>query len=434
MDTKFIEKRRRDVMDQMGGGVAILPTAPIRNRNRDVNFPFRPDSDFYYVTNFPEPEAVAVVVPGRANGEYILFCREKNADKEIWDGKRAGLQGAKDIYGADDAFPIDDIDEILPGLLENCDKVFYSMGRYREFDARLIGWVNEVRDKSRAGVKAPGEFVDLNHILHEMRLYKRPEDIRVMKRACKISAQAHKRAMQTCRPGMMEYEIEAELLYIFKRNGSAFPAYPPIVGGGANSCILHYTQNDAELKDGDLLLIDAGAEIDCYAADITRTFPVNGKFSGEQRAVYEIVLAAQLAAIDQVKPKNQWNNPHETAVRILTEGFVDIGLLKGSADDLISDETYKQFYMHRTGHWLGMDVHDVGDYKVDDIWRLLEPGMTMTVEPGVYIPAESKGVDARWWNIGIRIEDDVLVTREGNEVLTREVPKSIDDIEALMNQ
>jgi Xaa-Pro aminopeptidase len=434
MDGKFSENRRRDVMNQMGNGVAILPTAPIRNRNRDVNFPFRPDSDFYYVTNFPEPGAVAVLVPGRANGEYILFCREKDAEKEIWDGRRAGLQGAKDIYGADDAFPIDDIDEILPGLLENCDKVFYSMGRYQDFDTRLMGWVNEVREKSRTGVKAPGEFVDLNHILHEMRLYKRPEDIRVMKRACKVSAQAHKRAMQVCRPGMMEYEIEAELWYTFKRKGGAFPAYPPIVGGGANSCILHYTQNDAELKDGDLLLIDAGAEIDCYAADITRTFPVNGKFSREQRAVYEVVLSAQLAAIDQVKPNNQWNNPHETAVRILTEGLVDIGLLKGSADDLISDGSYKQFYMHRTGHWLGMDVHDVGDYKVDNIWRLLEPGMTMTVEPGIYIPAESKGVDRRWWNIGIRIEDDVLVTREGNEVLTRDVPKSIDDIEALMNQ
>lgn len=432
MNIKQIAKRRHEVMDEMGGGVAILPTAPIRNRNRDVAFPFRPDSDFYYLTHFPEPEAVLALVPGRSHGEYILFCRDKNREKEIWEGRRSGLDGAREIYGADDAFPIDDIDEILPGLLENCDKVFYSMGRYPEFDTRLMGWVNEIRAKARAGVKAPGEFVDFNHILHEMRLYKRPEEIRLMKQAARVSAQGHQRAMQACRAGMMEYEIEAELMYEFKKGGSLAPAYPPIVAGGANSCILHYTQNNAELKDGDLLLIDAGAEIDCYAADITRTFPINGKFTGEQKAVYEVVLAAQLAAIDKVKPGNQWNNPHETAVRVLVEGLVDLGLLRGDIDELIENEEYKQFYMHRTGHWLGMDVHDVGDYKVDDVWRMLESGMIMTVEPGLYIAAESKGADSCWWNIGIRIEDDVLVTRDSNEVLSRDVPKSIDDIEALM--
>ncbi|MFQ6021937.1 MAG: Xaa-Pro aminopeptidase [Acidiferrobacterales bacterium] len=433
MDKKVFEKRRREVMDEMGGGVAILPTAPTRLRNRDVDFPFRADSDFYYLTHFPEPEAVAVLVPGREHGEYILFCRERDAAKEVWDGRRAGLEGARQDYEADDAFRIDDIDEILPGLLENCEKVFYSMGRYQEFDVRLMGWVNEVRAKARTGVKAPGEFVDLNHILHEMRLYKRPEEIRLMKRACKVSAQGHKRAMQVCRPGLMEYEIEAELLYEFKKGGGRSAAYPPIVGGGANSCILHYTQNNAKLKDGDLLLIDAGAEIDCYAADITRTFPVNGKFSAEQKAIYEVVLAAQLAAIDQVAPGRQWNHPHEAAVRVLTEGLVEHGLLTGKIDELIEKEAYKRFYMHRTGHWLGIDVHDVGDYKVDDVWRLLEPGIVMTVEPGLYIPAESENVDPRWWNIGIRIEDDVLVTRDGNEVLSRDVPKSIADIEVLMN-
>ncbi|MBI3547359.1 MAG: Xaa-Pro aminopeptidase [Gammaproteobacteria bacterium] len=431
MDAKIFEKRRATLMSHMNGGVAILPTASMRVRNRDVHYPFRADSDFYYLTHFPEPEAVAVLVPGREHGEYILFCRERNPEKEIWEGRRAGLEGARETYGADDAFPIDDIDDILPGLLENRDKVFYSMGRYTDFDQRLINWVNEVRNKARNGVHAPGEFVDPNHILHEMRLFKTAEEIRLMKRAAKISAQAHRRAMQTCRPGMMEYEIEAELLYEFKKGGSAFPAYPPIVGGGANSCILHYTENNTELKSGDLLLIDAAAEIDSYAADITRTFPVNGRFSGEQRAIYELVLAAQIAAIDQVKPGKHWNDPHETAVRVLTQGLKDLGLLTGDIDGHIENGDYKRFYMHRTGHWLGMDVHDVGDYKLDDTWRLLESGMTLTVEPGLYF-AESKDIPPAFWNIGVRIEDDVLVTRDGPEVLSRDAPKSVDEIEALM--
>ncbi len=431
MDQKIFQKRRATLMSHMNGGVAILPTAPVRVRNRDVHYPFRPDSDFYYLAHFPEPEAVAVLVPGREHGEYILFCRERNSEKEIWEGRRAGLEGAREIYGADDAFPIDDIDDILPGLLENREKVFYSMGRYTDFDQRLINWVNEVRNKARNGVHAPGEFVDLNHILHEMRLFKSPEEIRLMKRAAKISAQAHRRAMQSCRPGMMEYEIEAELLYEFKKGGSAFPAYPPIVGGGANSCILHYTENNAELKLGDLLLIDAAAEIDGYAADITRTFPVNGRFNGEQRAVYELVLAAQAAAIEQVKPGKHWNDPHETAVRVLTQGLRDMGLLNGSVDGHIENGDYKRFYMHRTGHWLGMDVHDVGDYKLDDTWRLLESGMVLTVEPGLYFAA-GKDIPPNFWNIGVRIEDDVLVTREGPEVLSRDAPKNVADIEALM--
>lgn len=420
-------------MNHMGDGVAILPTAPVRNRNRDVDYPFRPDSDFYYLTHFPEPEAVAVLVPGREHGQYILFCREKNPEKEIWEGRRAGLEGARATYGADDAFPITDIDEILPGLLENREKVYYSIGRYADFDARMMRWVNEVRGKARTGVHAPGEFVDLNHILHEMRLIKDPEEIRLMRRAAKVSAAAHRRAMQACRPGLHEYEIEAELLYEFRRGGAEFPAYPPIVGGGANGCILHYTENSAELRDGELLLIDAGAEIDGYAADITRTFPVNGRFSGEQRAIYEIVLAAQRTAIEQAKAGRHWNEPHDTAVRILTQGLKDLGLLTGDVDGHIERGDYKRFYMHRTGHWLGMDVHDVGDYKVEDAWRLLEPGMVLTVEPGLYI-AEGSDIPERFWNTGIRIEDDVLVTRDGNEVLSREAPKAIDEIEALMRE
>jgi len=431
MDIKVYAQRRAELLQHMQGGVAIIPTAPVRIRNRDVDYPYRPDSDFYYLTHFPEPDAVAVLVPGRPHGEYILFCRERNPEKEIWDGKRAGLEGARAVYGADDAFPIEDIDDILPGLLENREKVFYSIGRYADFDARLMSWVNEVRAKSRNGVHAPGEFVDLDHILHEMRLIKRPEEIRLMRRAAKISAAAHRRAMQVCRPGMMEYELEAELLYEFRRGGAEFPAYWPIVGAGANACVLHYRENNCRINAGDLVLIDAGAELDCYAADITRTFPANGRFSGEQRAVYEVVLAAQTAAIAEVRPGRHWNDPHDAAVRVLTQGLVDLGLLQGDVDGLIEKGEYRRFYMHRTGHWLGMDVHDVGDYKVADAWRELEPGMTLTVEPGLYIAA-GPGVPERFANIGVRIEDDVLVTRDGCEVLTHEVPKTIDDIEALM--
>jgi Xaa-Pro aminopeptidase len=431
MDLKAFEQRRRDLMAHMGGGIAIVPTAPVRTRNRDVEYPYRPDSDFYYLTHFPEPEAVAVLVPGRSHGEYLLFCRERNPDREIWDGRRAGVEGAREVYGADDAFPIDDIDEILPGLLENREKVFYSMGRYREFDQRLLNWVNEVRGKSRNGVHAPGEFVDLNHILHEMRLIKRPEELKLMRRACKVAGAAHRRAMQACRPGKMEYEIEAELLYEFKKGGASFPAYSPIVGGGANGCVLHYTENSAALRDGDLLLIDAGAEIDGYASDITRSFPVNGRFRPEQRALYEVVLAAQHAAIEQVRPGKHWNEPHETAVRVLTQGLRDLGLLTGDVDNHIESGDYKRFYMHRTGHWLGMDVHDVGDYKVADEWRLLEPGMVLTVEPGLYV-GDGPDIPPGFRHTGIRIEDDVAVTRDGCEVLSQDVPKSVVDIEALM--
>ena len=428
----MLANRRRDVMQHMGGGVAIIPTAPVHTRNRDVEYAFRPDSDFFYLTNFPEPQAIVVLVPDRPHGEYILFCRERDPEKETWDGYRAGIEGACEKYGADDAFPIDDIDDILPGLLENRDKVYCNMGRYPEFDTLLMGWVNEVRAKARNGVHAPGEFVDLDHIVHELRLFKRADEVKIMRKAARISAQAHIRAMEICTPGMYEYQIEAEFLHEFRRHGSQYPAYPSIVGGGANSCILHYIENSAQLKDGDLLLIDAGCELDGYASDITRTFPVNGKYTGEQKAIYELVLAAQTAAIEKVKPGNHWNDPHEAAVRIMVDGLLDLKLLKGKADDIIAKEEYRKFYMHRTGHWLGMDVHDVGDYKIDDIWRLLEPGLVLTVEPGLYINAGQKGVDERWWNIGVRIEDDVLVTRNGCDVLSADAPKNVENIEALM--
>ena len=433
MNTQEFSKRRKQLMELMGpDSVAILPAAPMRMRNRDSEFHYRQDSDFYYLTGFPEPEAVVVLVPGREHGEYILFCRESDPDMEVWTGARAGQDGAVEQYKADDSFPIDDIDDILPGLLENKERVFYTMGASPDFDQRLIGWVNRLRKQSRAGIHTPGEFVSLEHHLHDMRLYKSSNEIKAMRKAAKISAQAHIRAMQACKPGLYEYQIEAELLHTFMQQGARFPAYPSIVGGGANGCILHYIDNHSLLSDGDLLLIDAGAEYDYYAADISRTFPVNGKYSKAQRTLYDIVLDAQHAAIEQVKPGNHWNDPHEAAVRVLTQGLRDVGILEGELEKLIADQVYKPYYMHRTGHWLGMDVHDVGDYKVDTEWRVLEPGMTLTVEPGLYLSARHTGLAKKWHNIGIRIEDDVLVTREGCDVLTRDVPKDPDEIEALM--
>ena len=433
MNTQEFTKRRKHLMELMGpDSVAILPAAPQRMRNRDTEFHYRQDSDFYYLTGFPEPEAVAVLVPGREHGDYILFCRENDPDMEVWNGPRAGQEGAVDRYKADDSFPIDDIDDILPGLLENKERVFYTMGASPDFDQRLIGWVNRLRKQSRAGIHTPGEFVSLEHHLHDMRLYKSSQELKAMRKAAKISAQAHIRAMQSCKPGMYEYQIEAELLHTFMQQGARFPAYPSIVGGGANGCILHYIENQASLNDGDLLLIDAGAEYDYYAADISRTFPVNGTYSKAQRTLYDIVLEAQYAAIEQVKPGNHWNDPHEAAVKVLTQGLKQVGILTGGLKKLLEAQAYKPYYMHRTGHWLGMDVHDVGDYKVDTEWRVLEPGMTLTIEPGLYISARHNEVAKKWHNIGIRIEDDVLVTKEGCEVLTRDVPKDPDEIEALM--
>lgn len=433
MNTQEFIKRRKHLMELMGpDSVAILPAAPQRMRNRDTEFHYRQDSDFYYLTGFPEPEAVTVLVPGREHGEYILFCRENDPDMEVWNGPRAGQEGAVERYRADDSFPIDDIDDILPGLLENKERVFYTMGASPDFDQRLIGWVNRLRKQSRAGIHTSGEFVSLEHHLHDMRLYKSSNEIKAMRKAAKISAQAHIRAMQACKPGLYEYQIEAELLHTFMQQGARFPAYPSIVGGGANGCILHYIENQSPLNDGDLLLIDAGAEYDYYAADISRTFPVNGQYSKAQRTLYDIVLEAQYAAIEQVKPGNHWNDPHEAAVKVLTQGLKEVGILKGSLKKLLEDQAYKPYYMHRTGHWLGMDVHDVGDYKVDTEWRVLEPGMTLTIEPGLYISARHSEVAKKWHNIGIRIEDDVLVTKEGCEVLTRDVPKDPDEIEALM--
>jgi Xaa-Pro aminopeptidase len=431
MDRREFARRRKRLQERMGGGIALVPSAPVSVRNRDIEYPYRQDSDFYYLTGFPEPDALAVFAPGRPDGEFLLFCRERDPEKEVWTGRRVGLEGARDRYGADDAFPISELDDIVPGLLENQQRVYYTLGRHAELDQRVIGWVNQVRAKVRAGVHAPGEFVSLDPLLHELRLFKSPAEIKAMRYAARVSAAAHRRAMTACRPGMLESELEAELLHEFMVQGCRFPAYPPIVGGGANACVLHYTDNTDRLRAGDLVLIDAGGEYQHYAADITRTFPVSGRFSAPQRAVYELVLAAQLAAIDRVRPGSRWNEPHESAVRVLTQGMVDLGLLKGDVEQLIADETYRRFYMHRTGHWLGMDVHDVGDYKVGGQWRMLEAGMVLTVEPGIYIPRGAEGVSKKWWNIGVRIEDDVLVTKDGHEVLSADVPKAVEEIEEL---
>ena len=432
MHRREFAKRRRRLMDMMGqGSIAIVPTSPVRPRNRDVEFPFRPDSNFYYLTGFGEPEAVAVLAPGREQGAFVMFCRERDPTAEQWHGARIGLDGVCERHGADDAFPIGDLDDILPGLLEGKSRVYYAMGHFQEFDQRILAWVARIRAGPRSG-GGLGEFVMLDHLVHEMRLFKSKAEVDAMSKAAQVSAAAHERAMRICRPGMAEYQVEAELLYEFTRAGCRAAAYPSIVAGGANACTLHYTRNSDRLRDRDLLLIDAGAEHEFYASDITRTFPVNGRFSRAQRDVYSVVLAAQEAAIDTVAAGRTVDDVHMAAVRVLAEGLVDLGAIKGGMKRIIQKEKYKRFYMHRTGHWLGMDVHDVGDYRIDDQSRVLEPGMVMTVEPGLYIAPDDEKAPKRLRGIGIRIEDDVLVTKSGRAVLTSAAPKSIDEIESIV--
>jgi Xaa-Pro aminopeptidase len=426
-------RRRKALMAEMEpNSIAILPAAPMYIRNRDVEHIYRQDSDFQYLSGFPEPESVIALIPGREHGEYVLFCRERDPARELWDGLRAGQDGAISEYGADDAFPIGDIDDILPGLIEGRSRVYYAIGSNQEFDHRLMEWINTIRSKARQGAQPPNEFVALDHLLHDLRLYKSTNEVKVMRAAAEISARAHVRAMQASRPGLYEYHLEAELDYEFRKGGAKMPAYGSIVAAGKNACILHYRENDAVLKDGDLVLIDAGCEIDCYASDITRTFPVSGRFSAEQKAIYELVLAANEEAFKHIAPGKHWNEAHEATVQVITAGLVELGLLQGDVEELIAAEAYKPFYMHRAGHWLGMDVHDVGDYKVGGEWRVLEPGMAMTVEPGIYIAADNQDVAKKWRGIGVRIEDDVVVTRTGCDILTTGVPKTVAEIEALM--
>jgi len=430
--SKEFAKRRQQLIDSVSrDSIIILPTSHEAVRNNDVTYPFRPDSDFLYLTGFWEPEALLVLVPGRSQGDYILFCREKDKDKEIWHGFRQGQEGAQQVYGADEAYSINQLDDVLPGLLENKNRIYYSMGLNQEFDDRLLEWINGMRQKARQGMTVPKEFICLEYLIHEQRLIKSPQEIKWMKTAAKISISAHKRAMKFCQPGQYEYHLEGEIIHEFYKNGCRNDAYPSIVGGGKNACTLHYTENDSKLKNGDLVLIDAGVEYQGYASDITRTFPVNGKFSKPQAQLYQLVLDAQIAAFEQIKPGNRWNEPHEAVIEVLTAGLVELGLLSGDVEQLIADEAYKQFFMHKTGHWLGLDVHDVGDYKVDGEWREFQAGMVLTVEPGLYV-AKHNDVDKKWWNIGIRIEDDVLVTQKGYEILTKDMPKSINDIEQLM--
>lgn len=432
MNAKEFARRRRHLMDLIGpGGIAVLPAAVEKVRSRDTLYDYRPDSDFYYLTGFVEPEAVCVLIPGRAEGQYLIFCRERDPERELWDGKRLGPEGAVTELACDDSFPFADLDEILPGLLEKSERVYYSIGVAAEFDQRLLGWINHLNAKRQSG-HSPSEIVALDHLLHEMRLVKSRAETAVMSKAAKIAVSAHRRAMKTCRPGQREYEIEAEFLHEFRRHGAEC-SYLPIVAAGANACVLHYRAADAVLEDGDLVLIDAGCEYEMYASDITRTFPVNGRFSEPQREIYEIVYAANQTATTMAVAGNHWNDVHETAVKVVTRGLRELGLLSGRLPGLIRNGAYREFFMHRTGHWLGIDVHDVGDYKVDEQWRLLEPGMTMTVEPGIYVNAGATGRARRWRGIGVRIEDDVVVTRDGPRVLTTGIPTAADEIENFMN-
>ncbi len=432
MDQSEFKQRRQQLIEIIGkGGMAILPTAPERLRNSNVHYRYRPDSNFYYLTGFAEPDAIAVIVPQREQGQFILFCREKDPEKETWNGRRAGLEGACQIYGADDAFPITDIDEIIPGLLESCRRLYYPMGYYEEFDAKVIEWMNNLRGRARTGVVTPKEMVALDHILHETRLRKTESEMALMKQSIAVAIRAHQRAMSCCRPGLYEYELAADIEHEITKSGCRSPAYPTIVAGGGNACILHYVENSELLQEGDLVLVDAGAELNYYASDITRTYPVNGRFNKQQKIIYELVLKAQKAALKKIYAGNRWNEPYDAAVQVVVEGLCELGLLVGKIEEIIQEEAYKRFYMHRIGHWIGMDVHDPGEYKVDEVWRVLEPGMVMTVEPGIYIPPLLE-VPKEWWNIGVRIEDNVLITEEGHEVLTAELPKTVWEIEEFM--
>jgi Xaa-Pro aminopeptidase len=429
LDPALHRARRTRLAQAMQGGVAVIPTAPERIRNRDTHYPYRFDSHFYYLTGFPEPEAVLVIVAG-AQPKSLLFCREKNEERETWDGFRFGPAGARERFGFDETWPIGELDAHLAKLLGDQPALYYPVGADAEWDQRAMGWLNAVRAQSRAGVGTPERVQDVRALIDEMRLVKDAHEIAIMKRAAAISAEAHKRAMRTARAGRFEYELEADLLYEFRRAGAQFPAYWPIVAGGANACVLHYVSNDDVLRDGDLVLIDAGCELGGYASDITRTFPVGKKFSAAQKDVYEIVLAAQAAAAAQTGPGKGWNEPHDAAVRVLAQGMLDLKLLAGTLDAVLEKETYRRFYMHRTGHWLGLDVHDAGEYKRAGKWRTLAPGMVLTIEPGLYIRA-GDDVPKALHGIGIRIEDDALVTDKGCELITAATPKTVADIEAL---
>lgn len=430
---QFYRERRKAVLQSMrdhsGGGLALVPTAPEVARNRDSLFPYRHDSYFYYLSGFPEPEALVALVAGPDGDKHVLFCREKNAEREIWDGFRYGPDAACEIFGFDEAHPIESLSSMLPDLASDRPALFTPLGLFDPWDRQVTQLLNDVRNRVRTGVAAPDEVVDVRATIDAMRLLKDGHEQSLMRRAGAISSGAHRRAMEHVHPGWFEYQAEAELLHEFLRLGAQSVAYPSIVASGPNACVLHYRDNNREMLDGDLLLIDAGCEYQGYASDITRTFPVNGKFSGPQKDIYELVLASQYACLDAVKPGADFHDYHKAAERVLAQGYIDLGLCKGTLDEVLESGSFKQFYMHRAGHWLGMDVHDAGLYQVKGASQKLVPGMVLTVEPGTYIrPADN--VPEHFWNIGVRIEDDVVVTATGHENMTAAAPKTVADVEA----
>lgn len=431
--SEFIRRRAALMKQLQPGSIALLAAAPERVRSRDVHHAYRQDSDFYYLSGFTEARALLALIPGREEGETVLFCQPKDPQKELWEGILLGPEAAVESLAVDQAFSIAEIDRVVPELMAGREQVYFRIGAERDFDERITAWVKAAREKNRLGGAAPGQFLLLDELLHEMRLIKSAAEIQLMEEAARISAEGHRRIMQYCRPGIYEYELEAELLHAFLRNGSRAAAYGSIVGAGANACILHYVSNESRIADGDLVLVDAGCEFRHYAADITRTFPANGRFSAEQREIYQVVLAAQTAAIEAVRPGAPWDAPHRASVTAIVDGLLALGLLAGEAEEIIETEAYKPFYMHRVGHWLGIDVHDVGSYKDGEDWRPYQPGMVTTIEPGIYIaPDNEEDVEPRWRGIGIRIEDDVLVTETGNRILSEGIPRAMDEIEAFM--
>ncbi len=433
IDSREFSRRRAALIEALQpGSIALLASAPERVRSRDVHHAYRQDSDFFYLTGFAEAGALLALVPGRKEGEAVLFCQPKDPQKELWEGVLLGPDAAVETLDVDQAYPIGEVDGIVPELMAGRERIHYRIGFDADFDEKVMGWARAARAKARHGGPAPGQFLLLDDLLHEMRLFKSEEEIRLMGEAARISAEGHRRIMQYCRPGIYEYELEAELLHCFLRNGSRAAAYGSIVGSGANACILHYVSNEARIEDGDLVLVDAGCEFRHYAADITRTFPANGRFSAEQREIYQVVLQAQAAAIEAVRPGASCDASQQAAVHAIVDGLLQLGLLSGTADEVIETEAYKPFYMHRVGHWLGIDVHDVGSYRNGEDWRPFEPGMVTTIEPGIYIAPNNEDVAPRWRGIGVRIEDDVLVTESGNRILSDDVPRGMEDIEAIM--
>ena len=431
LEIDFSARRKRLCDELLEGSVVIISSALTKYRNADSSYPYRQDSNFYYLSGYDEPESIIVLRPFANEKRFILFCRDRDPSREQWDGIRSGQEGAVRDFGAEESYSISLADELMPSLIEGASNIYYSMNSPNGINSRIENWLNQIRSDIRAGSEVPVNLLSLDSILDELRLIKSEEELVLMRKAGEISCEAHSMAMKKVYPGMFEYQLEAEYLYTFINKGARFPAYNSIVGGGNNACILHYNENSSKLNEGDLVLVDAGCEYDHYASDVTRTFPVGKKFSEEQKQIYKVVFEAHKQACKEIRPGNPWNKVHNKSIEVITEGLIDLGILKGNLDDLIKNEAYSKYYMHRIGHWLGMDVHDVGNYKKGGEWRDLEPGMVLTVEPGIYFLDSLEGVEKKWLGIGIRIEDDLLVTDEGFEILTTSAPREISDIENL---